>query len=65
MLVEAGVVLAAVAHGPDASAPLIASDYGRAGVKLLLVTGPDAGASGPSHGLLPNFMEPPPGSRKF
>ena len=53
-------------RGPDAPAPLIASDYGGALVKLLLVTGPDAGASGASpviaewavHGL-------PPGSRKF
>jgi hypothetical protein len=49
-------------RGPDAPAPLIASDYGGALVKLLLVTGPDAGASGASP-LLPNglFMEPPPG----
>ena len=37
-------------RGPDAPAPLIASDYGGALVKLLLGTGSDAGASGPSHG---------------
>ena len=54
-------------RGPDAPAPLIASDYGGALVKLLLVTGPDAGASGASHGYcrMGCSWSLPPGSRKF
>ena len=54
-------------RGPDAPAPLIASDYGGALVKLLLGTGPDAGASGPSHGYcrMGCSWSLPPGSRKF
>jgi hypothetical protein len=47
-------------RGPDAPAPLIASDYGGALVRLLLVTGPDAWASGPSHGYS-QMGWPPPG----
>ena len=52
--------MAVVARGPDAPAPLIASDYGGALVRLLLVTGPDAWASGPSHGYS-QMGWPPPG----
>ena len=37
-------------RGPDAPAPLIASDYGGTLERLLLVTGPGRRASGPSHG---------------